>query len=94
MSVNISQLSFAPPIGFVWQGFGSGGGGGYRGGFCQKLLEASPVFEREPIPAVSKTDPPPAKAEPISDRGSDSVMTYLRREKSCSGHRNFSWRDE
>ena len=27
-------------IGFAWQGFGSVGG--YRGGFCEKLLEASP----------------------------------------------------
>ena len=31
-------------IGFAWQGFGSGEG--YRGGFCEKLLEASPVSDR------------------------------------------------
>ncbi|GAB0208288.1 hypothetical protein GRJ2_003294500 [Grus japonensis] len=31
-------------IGFAWQGFGSGRG--YRGGFCEKLLEASPVSDR------------------------------------------------
>ena len=31
-------------LGFVWQGFGSGRG--YRGGFCEKLLEASPVSDR------------------------------------------------
>ncbi|GAB0209844.1 mitochondrial enolase superfamily member 1 [Grus japonensis] len=31
-------------VGFAWQGFGSGGG--YRGGFCEKLLEASPVSDR------------------------------------------------
>ena len=31
-------------LGFVWQGFGSGGG--YRGGFCEKLLEAPPVSDR------------------------------------------------
>ena len=29
-------------IGFAWQGFG---GGGYRGGFCGKLLEASPMSD-------------------------------------------------
>ncbi|GAB0202628.1 hypothetical protein GRJ2_002728400 [Grus japonensis] len=32
-------------VGFAWQGFGSGGGG-YRDGFCKKLLEASPVSDR------------------------------------------------
>ncbi|GAB0209984.1 acid sphingomyelinase-like phosphodiesterase 3b [Grus japonensis] len=31
------------------------------------------------MPAGSKTDPPLAKAEPISDGGSASVITYLRR---------------
>ncbi|KAK4811056.1 hypothetical protein QYF61_016342, partial [Mycteria americana] len=31
----------------------------------------------EPMPASSKTDPPLAKAEPISDGGSASVITYL-----------------
>ncbi|GAB0207035.1 BDNF/NT-3 growth factors receptor [Grus japonensis] len=31
-------------VGFAWQGFG--GGGGYRGGFCEKLLEAHPVSDR------------------------------------------------
>ncbi|KAK4810783.1 hypothetical protein QYF61_008755 [Mycteria americana] len=35
----------------------------------------------EPTPAGSKTDPPLAKVEPISDGGSTSVITYLRREK-------------
>ena len=65
----------------MWQRFGSGGG--YRGDSCKKLLEASPVFEREsePIPAGSKMDPPPAKAEPISDSGNASVITFLRRKK-------------
>ena len=38
--------------------------------------------EREPIPAGSKTDPPLAKAKPISDGGSASVITYLRRAKN------------
>ena len=36
-----SWLGLLSCIGFGWQGFGSGGG--YRGGFCKKLLEASPV---------------------------------------------------
>ncbi|GAB0189933.1 hypothetical protein GRJ2_001458600 [Grus japonensis] len=35
---------FVGVLGFVWQGFGSGRG--YRGGFCEKLLEASPVSDR------------------------------------------------
>ena len=29
--------------GFTWHGFGSGGG--YKGGFCKKLLEASPMSD-------------------------------------------------
>jgi len=33
-------------IGFAWQGFGSRGEGGYRGGFCEKLPEASPMSYR------------------------------------------------
>ncbi|GAB0208868.1 hypothetical protein GRJ2_003352500 [Grus japonensis] len=33
------------------------------------------------MPAGSKMDPPLAKAEPISDSGSTSVITYLRRKK-------------
>ena len=44
---------------------------------CWKL----PLCPTEPIPAGSKTDPPPAKA--ISDSGSTSGRTYLRRKKSC-----------
>jgi len=35
----------------------------------------------EPMPAGSRTDPLLAKAEPISDSGSTSVITYLRRQK-------------
>ena len=31
-------------IGFAWQWFGSRGG--YRSGFCEKLLEASPIFNK------------------------------------------------
>ena len=43
--------------------------------------------ESEPIPAGSKTDPPPAKAEPNSDSGNASVITFLRRKKSWDGEK-------
>ncbi|GAB0207745.1 AN1-type zinc finger protein 5-like [Grus japonensis] len=41
------------------------------------------------MPAGSKTDPLLAKAEPISDGGSASVITYLRRRKKLL--HNCSW---
>ena len=47
---------------------------------CQKL----PLCLIEPMPDGSKMDPPLAKAEPISDDGSASVIAYLRRGKSYS----------
>ena len=60
-------------------------GRGYRGGFCEKLLEASPMSDIEPMPAGSKTDPLLAKAKPISSSGSASGITYLRwGKKSCA----------
>lgn len=31
----------------------------------------------------SKTDPPPAKAEPVSSAGSASEITYVRKGKNC-----------
>ncbi|OPJ90406.1 hypothetical protein AV530_009191 [Patagioenas fasciata monilis] len=34
------------------------------------------------MPDIFKTDPLLAKAEPISDNGSTSMVTYLRREKN------------
>jgi len=43
---------------------------------CQKL---SPC-PMEPMPAGSKTDLPLAKAKPISDGGSTSGITHLRRQ--------------
>ena len=46
---------------------------------CWKL----PLCMTEPMPDGSKMDPPPAKSESISDSGSTSVITYLRRKKSC-----------
>ena len=42
---------------------------------CEKLS----LCLTELMPASSKTDPPVAKAEPISDGSSTSVITYLRR---------------
>jgi len=42
---------------------------------CQKL----PQCLIKPVPAGSKMDPPLAKAKPISDGGSASGITYLRR---------------
>jgi len=46
------------------------------------------------MPASSKTDPPPAKDEPISDSGSTYKITYLRRGKSCCTIAFFSQREE
>ncbi|KAM9590860.1 uncharacterized protein ACIBXB_005909 [Morphnus guianensis] len=42
------------------------------------------------MPAGSKTDPPLAKAEPISNSGSASVITYLRKGKKLLC--NSSWK--
>jgi len=49
---------------------------------CEKVL---PCLIK-PVPASSKTDLPLAKAKPISNGGSTSVITYLRRgrKESCS----------
>jgi len=56
---------------------------------CQKL----PPYLIKPVPAGSKTDLPLAKAKPISDSGSTSVMiTYLRRGKNL--WQNSSRREE
>ena len=44
---------------------------------CQKL----PLCPIKLMPAGSKTDPPLAKAEPISNSGSTSGITYLRKGK-------------
>jgi len=58
--------------------------GSYRVGFCEKLLEASTMPNRANATG-SKTDQLLAKAKPLSNVGSPSVMTYLRRGKSCCG---------
>jgi len=65
-------------IGFAWQGFGSRGAIGVDSvRNCQKL----PRCLTDPVPAGSKVDPPLANAEPISDGGSTSMITDLRRGK-------------
>ena len=40
-----------------------------------------PPCQSAPVPAGSKIDPPLPKAESISDVGSVSVITYLRKSK-------------
>jgi len=52
--------------------------GVYRGGFSENM-QKPPPRPTEPRPAGSKTDLLLAKAQPISDGGSTSVITYLRR---------------
>jgi len=62
----------------VWQGFGSGGAIGVASvRICKKL----PPGLIKPVPAGSKTDPPLAKAKPISNGGNASGITQLRRGK-------------
>jgi len=51
--------------------------GGYRGGFCEQL----PPCLIEPMPASSLTDLRLAKAKPIGNGGSASVITHLRGRK-------------
>lgn len=51
--------------------------GGYRSGFCKKLLEVSYV-SAEPIPGGSKDGLLLAKSEPIGNSGDVSVIIYLR----------------
>jgi len=69
-------ISSAPCTGFEWEGSGSGRDtemASVRS--CQKL----PLCLIEPVPAGSRTDPSLAKTKPISNGGSPSVITYLRR---------------
>lgn len=58
---------------FAWPDFG----GGYRVGFSEKTLEASPTSNRANA-SGSRLDPLLAKAEPISDSGSTSGATYKK----------------
>ncbi|KAK4811167.1 hypothetical protein QYF61_019798 [Mycteria americana] len=76
-------------LGLCHQVLVAGGGGGYRGAFCETLLEASPMSERA---NASQTDPLQAKDEPVSDGGSTSVITFkkgkkLLRNSNCSQKR-------
>jgi len=57
---------------FVWQGFGSGGGG--IGVTFVRSCEKLPLSLIKPVPAGSKTDLLLAKAKPVSDSGSTSVI--------------------
>jgi len=53
---------------------------------CEKL----PPCLIKPVPASSETDPLLPKAKPVSDSGSSSVITYLRRgKKPCSRERGL-----
>jgi len=67
--------------------------GGYRGGFCEKLLEASPMPDKASA-SSSKTDSPLARAKPISDGGSASVITDLRRGRRNCGETAVGVRSE
>lgn len=82
-------------VGFVWQAFGSGV---YSVGFCENLLEASPVSSRANASQLQGgvLAKELAKAEPIGHSGSTfvipySVITYSRRVKTLC---NSSWRKE
>ena len=57
--------------------------GGYRGSFCEKLLKASILCPIEPMPDGFEMDLLLAKA--ISNSGSASGITYLRRRNKRSG---------
>jgi len=59
-------------FGFAWQGFGSRGAIGVA---SVRSHEKLPPGLIKPVPAGSKTDPPPAKAKPMSDGGSTSGIT-------------------
>jgi len=64
--------------GFAWQGFGSRGAIGVA---SVRSYEKLPPHLTKPVPAGSKTDLPLAKAKPISNGGSASVTTYLRKAR-------------
>jgi len=53
--------------------------GGAVGVVSVRSSEKLPPYLIEPVPASSKMDPPLAKAKPISDDSSTSVIIYLRR---------------
>ena len=67
-------------IGFTWQGFSSRGSVGLAS--VRRYQKLFPCWT-EPVPASSEMDPLLAKAEPISNVGSASVIAYLRKGKKC-----------
>ena len=75
----------------AWQGFGSSGAAGVA---SMKSCKKPPLCSTEPMPASSKMDLPLAKAEPISDSDSTSVITYLRRGKKKKQNDSCSRREE
>jgi len=73
--------------GFAWQGFGSEGAIlviSVRS--CEKL----PPCLIEPVSAGSKMDLPFPKYRPVSNSGSASTITYLRRGRKKLCRRNSS----
>jgi len=66
---------------FAWQGFGSGGAIGVASVRSCKKLHLCLI---KPVPASSKPDALLPKAKPISDGGSASVITYLRKGRKNS----------
>lgn len=75
LSASCSQWIWRAQLYWVsWQGFGSGGASVRS---CYKF----PPCSIEPVMVTSKMDPLLAKSEPISDSGSSSVITYLRRKE-------------
>lgn len=65
-------------IGFAWPGFGSQGF--YRGGFSEKVPEASFMSSRE-NPCWLQDAHAIVKAGVIKDGGSTLLITYLKRRK-------------
>ena len=79
--VRKSSLIFLPVVGLRGKVLVVGGATGVASvRSCEKL---SPYLI-EPMLAGSKTDPLLANTKPISIGGSASVITYLRRGKTCS----------
>ena len=54
--------------------------GGYRDGFCEKLLEASPKSDKANDSRL-QDGRAAGQGQAMSDGGSTSVITYLRRKK-------------
>ena len=64
----------------------------YRGGFCEKLLEASPMSDRANASRLQVR--PAAGPEPISGGGSVSGITDLRKGKKLLRNSNCSQREQ